>query len=307
MNERDKSLLSKIARYKKNRYFWIFLLVFVYILFSIFIYLIDYFENVGKKKVVIYELKGIITTEDKPNSIVMDKVIKDLKRLNKSYDGIIIKINSPGGDAYATKKIAEVVKKISEGKPIVSCVDEIATSGAYWVISQTDYIVADEFSIVGSIGVFSSYLDFAGLLDKLGIHYNRLVWGKYKDMLTPFKNLTEDEKTLFMNKTKFLYEYFVKEVAEGRGLDYNYTKKLATGEFFFGKEALDKGLIDEFGDLNTCKLIIAEDLNTSLKNIKFDYIKGYRKQEFNLFGLSMAYGFAKAIIEYLNENNIKLQ
>jgi protease-4 len=132
-------------------------------------------------------------------------------------------------------------------------------------------------------------------MDKLGIKYERIVFGKYKDMMSPFRNLTPEEQQLIMKKLSYLYDYFVKEVAKNRHLNYSYAKKLATGEIFFGYEAINNGLIDKIGDLEDCKEIMAERLNTTIDNITFTTVKGYEEQEFNLFGLSLGYGLGLAL------------
>jgi len=302
----DESVSRKKDKKDKNNknrtYFFIGLFLFFVLLIIIFASsyskLPEFF--LSKKSVVIYELKGPIVSYKQTESIYLEKVISDLSFIEKNYDGIILKIDSPGGDAYATKKIAEKIKEVKKKIPVITCVDQIATSGAYWLASTSDYIVADEFSIVGSIGVYASYLEFTGLMEKLGVKYNRIVFGKYKDILSPFKNLTEEEKELIKNKIYYLYEYFVKEVAKNRGLNYSFVKnKIATGEFFFGYEAKELGLIDEFGNLRTCKKKIAELLNTTVDNINFETLKGYYEKELNWFGFSFGYGFASFLFEKL--------
>ena len=148
--------------------------------------------------------------------------------------------------------------------------------------------------------------DITELMDKIGVKYDFLGWGELKDMGTPFRNMTEEERELFRNKSKIIYEYFIRAVSKGRNLSYNKTKKLATGEIFLGVEAFDKNLIDELGNLEDCKKKMAKILNTSEENINFNFIKGYEKQEFNLFGVSIGYGAIKALLEYLNNQNIQV-
>ncbi|HIQ50372.1 MAG TPA: signal peptide peptidase SppA [Nautiliaceae bacterium] len=273
-----------------------FIVVILFLIYLSLPSLMSFFSK--KKSVVIYELKGPIVNYEQTESIYLQKVLSDLDSIEENYDGIILKIDSPGGDAYSTKKIAERIKEINKKIPIVACIDQIATSGAYWLASSSDYIVADDFSIVGSIGVYASYLEFTGLMEKLGVKYNRIVFGKYKDILSPFKNLTEEERKLIERKINYIYEYFVKEVAKNRGLNYSFVKeKIATGEFFFGYEAKELNLVDAIGDLETCKKKMAHFLNTSIDNIKFQTMKGYYEKELNWFGFSLGYGLASFFFE----------
>ena len=258
--------------------------------------------------VVIYKLQGPITNYDDFEVIYKDKVINDLDNFEKrGVKGLILEINSPGGDAYATKKIAEKLEELKKkGIPIVACIDEVGASGAYWLASEANYIVADDFSVVGSIGLIASYLQFSELMKKLGIKYERIVFGKYKDMMSPFRNLTPEEKKLIEHKLKYIYEYFVRVVAKNRHLNYSYVKSLATGEIYFGYEAVRNGLIDKIGDINTCKELIAKELNTSVNNLNFKTYKAYKEKEFNLFGLSIGYGFGEALKTFLEDKKITI-
>jgi protease-4 len=305
----DENLTKKKEKKEKKKnklYFYLGIVGTLMVFLFLFFYSINNFSFSNKKQVVIYELKGPIVNYKQPESIYLDKVLSDLDYIKNHYNGIILEIDSPGGDAYATKKIAEKLEKLKEKIPIVTCVDQVAASGAYWLASTANYIVADEFSVVGSIGVYASYLEFTGLIDKLGIKYNRIVFGKYKDLGSPFKNLTKEEKELLKRKISYIYEYFVKEVAKNRHLNYSYVKnKIATGEFFLGYEGKKLGLVDEFGDIETCKEVMAKYLNTSKDNIDFHYLKGYYERELNLFGLSLGYGIAYYLFEKL-PNFIKI-
>lgn len=178
---------------------------------------------------------------------------------NPSVKAIILEINSPGGSVIATKEIGDAVKRAH--KPTYSLIREVGASGGYWIASATDKIIADELSVTGSIGVLSSYVEFAGLLERYNMTYQRLVSGKYKDMGSPFKEMTTDERELLMQKILKIHEYFIKEVAANRKLDVEHVRKLATGEFYLGSEALELGLIDALGNKQTVIEIIKKELN----------------------------------------------
>lgn len=176
-----------------------------------------------------------------------DKILEDLKRAeeNKGIKSIILEINSPGGGVVASKEIAKAVEK-SE-KPVIAWIREVGASGAYWVASSADYIIADEMSITGSIGVFSSYLEFSGLLERYNITYERLIAGEYKDMGSIYKKLNKDEREMLQEKLDIIHDFFIKEVAKNRKLNEEDVKKIANGEFYLGIEAKELKLIDEFG------------------------------------------------------------
>jgi protease-4 len=164
---------------------------------------------------------------------------------NPSIKAIILEINSPGGSAVASEEIANAVRKTN--KTTVAWIREIGTSGAYWVASAADHIVANRVSISGSIGVIASYLEFPGLLERYNVSYRRLVSGKYKDIGSPFKEMTEEEKEIFQQNLDSIRDYFVSEVAKNRNLNKKDVDKIANGLFYLGAQAKELGLIDELG------------------------------------------------------------
>jgi protease-4 len=102
-------------------------------------------------------------------------------------------------------------------------------------------------SVVGSIGVYGSYLEFYGLLNKYNVTYQRLVAGEYKDTGTPYRPLSSAEEALIQDKLDILHRYFISAVAENRNMEYDTVKMIANGEIFLGVEAKENGLIDELG------------------------------------------------------------
>jgi protease-4 len=164
----------------------------------------------------------------------------------KSIKAIILEIDSPGGTVVASEEIARAVKQAK--KPVVSYIRETGASGAYWIASASDKIVANPLSITGSIGVYSGYLEFSGLFDKYGVTYVDLKSGKYKDTGTPFKELSDDERKILENKLKIIHSIFISDVAKNRNLTLDMTQKLSTGIYYLGLEAYEFGLVDYLGD-----------------------------------------------------------
>jgi len=182
-----------------------------------------------------------------------------------TIEAIMVEINSPGGSAVASDEIAAALK--STTKPTVAVIREVGASGGYWVASATDHIVANRMSITGSIGVISSYLEFSGLMEKYGVGYERLVAGERKDIGTPFRSLTGDEKALLQNKLDLIHDYFIEEVANNRNMNEEQVEQIATGEFYLGIEAYNYGLIDELGDKTTAENYLKE--NFDLEDISY--------------------------------------
>ena len=182
------------------------------------------------------------------DSTSSDEIIANLEKAenNNGVKAIILEINSPGGTVLASKEVADKVKSIQ--KPTIALIREVGASGAYWIASSSDLIIADELSITGSIGVISSYLQFSGLLDNYNVTYERLVTGEFKDLGTPYKELTPAERNLLMSKLNIIEAKFVSDVAKNRKMKVEDVQKLADGSFYLGIEAKQNGLIDLTGN-----------------------------------------------------------
>lgn len=222
---------------------------------------------------------GMLSTEEVTSTSVINYLEKAEKDMG--IKGIILEINSGGGDVVASKEIAEKVKAIK--KPVVALIREVGASGAYWVASAADKIVADSLSITGSIGVRGSYLEFSELMEKYGIKYQSLAAGKYKDTGSPYKELTDEEKTLLQNKIDLIHEKFVEAVSENRKVNL---KPYATGMFFLGEEAVKIGMIDYLGNKETAINVAKE-----LAKIKEAKIVTYKKKR----------SFREMAMEFLGE------
>jgi len=189
---------------------------------------------------------------------------------NKEIKALLIEINSPGGAAVASEDIVRAIKKSK--KPSVALIKDTGASGAYWVASATDVIVADPISITGSIGVLSSYLEFSGLMNKYGVGYERIVGGEYKDIGTPFRNLTDEERQLLQEQIDMVYDYFVKDVATNRNMSEEQMKALATGMIYTGIRAKQLGLVDVLGGEDEAEEAIKQQANLTEVQI-VDYKK----------------------------------
>ena len=254
-------------------------IIFTVLLLWLVVYLLSFFFAIPD-----FNDKIAIITIDEPisigrqqipfeNQFSSSKIIKNLDQASQdsTVKGIILEINSPGGTVVASKEIADKVKSID--KPVVSWIREIGTSGAYWIASSSDKIVADPLSITGSIGVISSYLEFAGLLKNYNVTYESLTTGKYKELGSPFKELNDDERQFLQSKLNQIHDYFVNEVAINRKLDIKNVEKLATGEFFLGQEALNVGLIDYLGGKD-----LAINVTKQLANITEAKLVEYKEE-----------------------------
>jgi protease-4 len=164
---------------------------------------------------------------------------------NPDIKAVLIEINSPGGTAVASYEVAEAVKKLN--KTTVAWIREAGASGAYWVASAADQVIANPMSVTGSIGVIGSYIEFGGTLNRYNASYQRLVSGDYKDMGSPFRKLKQAEEDILQSNLDAIRDVFVEGVAENRGLTLESVDAIADGRFYIGKQALELGLIDALG------------------------------------------------------------
>ena len=228
----------------------------------------------------IIPLKGIITVEPSilsfgEEAATSSNIIKLIDRAEKNPNvkAIVFEINSGGGSPVATEEIVNRVKKMK--KPKVAWIREIGASGAYWVASATDHIVANRMSVTGSIGVISSYLDFSGFLGDHNITYQRLVAGEFKDIGSPMKQLTPMEEKLLSERINLIHDYFIEGVAENRGLENDKVRELATGIYYMGSQARNLGLVDELGGEEEVKAYLEKTLEMPVELNKIESRKGF--------------------------------
>ena len=224
--------------------------------------------------VALISIDGVISGS-KDGSSIFEKGTSSLDAVeliekadkNPAIKAIILEINSPGGSAVASEEIANAVKKIN--KTTVAWIREVGASGGYWVASSTNHIVADRMSITGSIGVIASYLEFPGLLENYNVTYRRLVSGKYKDIGSPYKEMTFEEKAVFQQVIDELRDYFVSEVAKNRKMSRKDVDKAANGLFYSGLQAKELGLVDELGSKDEVIKYIEQKENIKAEIVEY--------------------------------------
>jgi protease-4 len=208
--------------------------------------------NVGDS---VYEirLEGVISGEKYASllsgeTVTPEEIISQLDEAEKNPNvkAILIRVNSPGGSPAASQEIYEEIKKIE--KPVVVSVSDTCASGAYYISSAADKIIANRSSSVGSIGVIMQIPNYEDLYEKLGLKYTTIKQGKYKDVGSPDRPITAEEMKLLEAQLKEIYRQFISDVAEARNMDISEVEELATGWVFLGTEALELGLIDGIGN-----------------------------------------------------------
>ncbi|MGB3459603.1 MAG: signal peptide peptidase SppA [Halobacteriota archaeon] len=231
-----------------------------------------------KGSIAIIPIKGMITSEESAFGLMAAStvLIKDIEEAEnkRKIKAVIFEINSPGGTPFASKEIATSIENMD--KPAIAWIREYAASGAYWIASACDEIVADELSTVGSIGAMSIRPDIGELMKKFGIEVETLRTGRYKGMGLPYEKLTEEERELMKKELDEIQDNFLNAVAKNRKLDDAKMKELSTAKVYLGREAKDMGLIDLLGGKELA-IRIAKERSGIRKEKIIDY--GERKRK----------------------------
>ncbi|HXK70067.1 MAG: signal peptide peptidase SppA [Caldisericia bacterium] len=198
---------------------------------------------------------GIISPQE------VDSLLNEVKK--DSSTALIISINSPGGSVEPTQEIYNSIERFKEksGKKVYVWMKEVAASGGYYLSCGADKIVAMPTTLTGSIGVIMNLVNSEELLKKIGVSLYTIKSGKYKDMGSISRPLTNEERAIFQNIIDESYNQFLKVVSEGRNIPLDQLKNLAQGQVFTGIKAKEVGLIDEIGDLEDTIALVKKDLN----------------------------------------------
>ncbi|MGH2520913.1 MAG: signal peptide peptidase SppA [Anaerolineales bacterium] len=174
-------------------------------------------------------------------------IIEQITRANEDSDveAIVLAVDSPGGGVNAADRIYHELKGVE--KPIVVMMGDVAASGGYYISMASDWIVANPNTLTGSIGVISEFPNAAELLDKVGVEFVVITSGPRKDIGSPYREMTDEERVYWQAMVDEIYESFVLIVAEGRQMAAEQVRPLADGSVYTGRQALALGLVDQVG------------------------------------------------------------
>ncbi|TLS39104.1 signal peptide peptidase SppA [Pseudalkalibacillus caeni] len=243
-------------------------------------------EGKGPNKIVILTVEGAIQdTPDTSNFFSSPGYNHRLfiQRLehageDRSVKGVILRVNSPGGgvveSAEIHEKIVEIQKKYK--KPVYVSMGSIAASGGYYISAPADKIFANPSTITGSLGVIMQSVNYAELAEKLGVKWETIKSGPHKDILSPTRDLTDEERKILQEMIDNSYDQFVKVISEGRELEESKVRKLADGRIYDGRQAKDNDLIDELGNLEDTIQTMKKSLgDKNLSVIKYEQNFGF--------------------------------
>lgn len=197
----------------------------------------------GGDKIVVVDIVGVITQSRQ----IIEKINK--YKDNDNIKAVVIRIDSPGGGVGPAQEIYEELIKLRSKKIIVASMGSVAASGGYYVACAAHKIIANPGTITGSIGVIIEFANIEELLNKIGMKSVVIKSGKYKDILSPTRQLAEEERRLLQGVIDSIHGQFVEAVALGREMSHEKVAEIADGRIFSGEQAMHLGLVDELGNL----------------------------------------------------------
>jgi protease-4 len=218
-------------------------------------------EGHGDAKILILDVSGFLSDESPSSTLTIGTppprvplLVRVREELKKAADdpkvrAVVVRINSPGGTVTASDIIYRELREFQRARPvpIVAAMMDVAASGGYYIALAADTIVAHPTTVTGSIGVIMISLNAEGLMDKIGLATNTIKSGARKDMGSPFRQLTPEERAIFQSVIDDLYRQFVAKVVERRQISSAVAATLADGRIYTAEQALGHKLIDRIG------------------------------------------------------------
>ncbi len=217
--------------------------------------------STGKGQIALIRIDGMIVAGQSGFSMFggaatgSDDVVDEIEAAVEDSDvkGIVLRINSPGGSAAGSQEIYQAVQRARGARNgefvVVASMADVAASGGYYVAAAADKILADRATITGSIGVIALHQDMSGLLEKIGVEMEVIKSGALKDMFSPTAPLSDEAREVIRHLVMEVYDQFIADVANGRGMEESAVRALADGRIYTGQQAEENGLVDECGGL----------------------------------------------------------
>ena len=254
----------------------------------------------GGDRVALMKVEGVL--------IASERIVNEINDYaeDSSVKAIVLRIDSPGGGVVASQEIYNALMNAKqEGKKIVASMGSVAASGGYYIAAAADKIVANPGTLTGSIGVKMEYPNLEKLLEKIGVKEIVIKSGEYKDVGSPFRNISERERKLLQDVIDDVQSQFVEAVATGRGMSLAEVRAIADGRIFTGRQALELKLVDQMGDL-AVSIQLAGDL-AGIKGKPRVTGREKKLQFFDYFKEETASWVAGVIKESFGKSQVQLQ
>lgn len=267
-------------------------------------------KNTAKDKIAIVYAQGEIRDGEGSVDIISDTPIREaLQKIREddNFKAVVLRVDSPGGSALTSELIWREIELTKKVKPVVVSMGNYAASGGYYIAAGAHKIIADPTTLTGSIGVFGALPNFKGLTDNMGIHTSIVTTNKNSHPYSVFQPLESETRELITEGIEEVYSTFIQRVAEGRKMTTDQVNAIAQGRIWTGTQALELGLVDQLGNLETA---LAEAA-------KLAEIKEYRTTSFpeydtkfgfkNLLGMMQVKTSKEAMLkEELGEESYRL-
>ena len=204
---------------------------------------------------VVYAVGNIVGGQAEPDPIFGSNVLgadsfsRTLRKVKDDDDieAVIVRIDSPGGDAFASDRMWREMNRLREEKPVIVSMSDVAASGGYYIAMADSPVLAYPGTTTGSIGVVYGKFNLRGLYDKLGVHKEVITRGRYAASLSNYSGFSPEERAKARESVEAFYETFVRKVAESRGREWDEIDEIAQGRVWMGSQAQANGLVDELG------------------------------------------------------------
>ena len=234
----------------KNRWFWIavcsggvFLCMIIFGLLAVASIFTDKSDLTVSPGVGLVAVKGLII-----DPLETVKQLHDFAN-NDKVRAVVLRIDSPGGVVGPSQEIWSAVSKLKEKKPVIVSMGSVAASGGYYIAAPATLIYANPGTITGSIGVLMKFSNLEGLMDKVGMKSFTLKTGKFKDVGSPARTMSAEERAMLQSVIESTHDQFIKAVAAGRRLSEEKVRAIADGRIFSGEQALQHKLVDRLGTM----------------------------------------------------------
>lgn len=217
-------------------------------------------EKVSSNKIAVLYAEGEIREASSGTSplssdeqLITEEMTEKLRKLkdDEEVKAVVFRVNSPGGSAYISEQIWKEVVELKAKKPIVVSMGNYAASGGYYISCAANKIVAERTTLTGSIGVFGVVRNLTGTFEKVGVTTDVVKTNTYADLSDVSRPMREDEKALIQRSVEQTYDLFLTRCADGRGLSKESIDKIGQGRVWTGEQALERGLVDQLGGLDT--------------------------------------------------------
>ena len=298
----EKLAFEALAEQRRRRRWGVFFKILGFVYFALFLVVfVDWGESAGKltdgkRHSAMVQLNGVIQGKSEASA---ERIVNALQNAfeDERTQGVILRINSPGGSPVQAGIIYDEIRRLREKHPktpLYAVVEDVCASGGYYVAAATDQIYVDKASVLGSIGVLMDGFGFTGSMDKLGIERRLLTAGENKGFLDPFSPQEPKHKEHAQVLLNDIHRQFIDVVRKGRGKRLKETPELFSGLMWTGAQSVELGLADGFGNVDYVarEVIKAEDIRDF--TVKQNLAERFAQR----FGTDMAEGLANALLRF---------